>query len=164
MAVPFSFSAAVTHSGSEAVRASVDPRKCVCAGSVCLCTCCGGREKDEEIFIPKKSGLSNTSLRQGVCTTLSHFLCILGEQTRWGRGTGNGPAAEPFPVIPFPVFVSYYGRFCVTSVGLCFLPSQINGFYVMSTRWYSVAIRSFCFLFVWFYLFLKLWIFSPLTP
>lgn len=26
-------------------------------------------------------------------------------------------------VIPFPLFVSYYGCFCVTSVGLCFLPS-----------------------------------------
>lgn len=81
-------------------------------------------------------------------------------------------------------FVSRFSHFCATSVRLfpsfpdqqfshrvCqvvlrapFVSFPDNSFYIMSASWYSVPIKSFCFLFVWLYLFLKLWIFSLPLP
>ena len=144
-----------------------------------LYACFAEREEERSFTSLKKYGLSNTlGFRKPAALFLPFSVSWVSR--RWGRGTGNGPARKPCRVMPFPAFVSWYGHCCVSSVWLCFLPSQINSFYTVSARWYSglcsfpsqitvftvsarwysVPIKSFCFLFIWF----KLWIFSPLTP
>lgn len=65
------------------------------------------------------------------------------------------------PSHPFPAFVCRYGRFCVTSAGLHFLPSSISTLHVVSNKY--TPFQSCHSAFVWFYLLLRLGIFSPLT-
>lgn len=151
------------------VSVSVNPGKYVCVFAMSLYACFAEREEERSFTSLKKYGLSNTlGFRKPAALFLPFSVSWVSR--RWGRGTGNGPARKPCRVMPFPVFVSWYGHCCVTSVWLCFLPSQINSFYTVSARWYSglcsfpsqitvftvsarwysVPIKSFCFLFIWF--------------
>ena len=115
---------------------SVNPGKYVCVFAMSLYACFAEREEERSFTSLKKYGLSNTlGFRKPAALFLPFSVSWVSR--RWGRGTGNGPARKPCRVMPFPAFVSWYGHCCVTSVWLCFLPSQINSFYTVSARWYS---------------------------
>ena len=152
--------------------------------TMCLYACFAEREEERSFTSLKKYDLSNTlGFRKPAALFLPFSVSWVsrpvGQRNRkWTSHKalpGHALSCICVLVRPllcyiclalFPSFPDQQFLHCVCQVVLraLFVSFPDNSFYTVSARWYSVPIRSFCFLFIWFYLFLKLWIFSPLTP